>query len=80
MCHFPAHWRLYQVLEACDTPPTQEEVNIARGVCTMDVEMVKQYVDKLEQISYNVCNMLEKQALSSQVRYSSISTLCLPDT
>jgi hypothetical protein len=84
MQHFPAHWRLYQVLKARDTPPTQDEVNIARGACTMDVEMVKQYADKLEQISYNVHNMLENQALANQVCYSSISDLsadlCLPDT
>jgi hypothetical protein len=59
MRHFPAHWRLYQVLEKRDGPPTQEETDIARGAKPMDANAAKVYVEQLDQISNNIRDMLE---------------------
>jgi hypothetical protein len=64
---FPAHWRLYQVLEKRDGPPTQEEIDIARGKKVMDKEAVKVYMEELDNISQNIRDMMERQAAASEV-------------
>jgi hypothetical protein len=67
MRSFPAHWRLYQVLEKRNGPPTLDEIDIARGKKVMDKDVAKVYMEELDNISNNIRSMLERQAAVSQV-------------
>lgn len=65
--HFVAHHRLYKVLSARGTAPTDVELAIARGSTPMTPELAAEYLQSLDQISNNVKDMFEKQAAASQV-------------
>ncbi|KAJ7936811.1 hypothetical protein B0H13DRAFT_1589233, partial [Mycena leptocephala] len=64
--HFVAHHRLYKVLSARGTAPTDVELAIARGSTPMTPELAAEYLQSLDQISNNVKDMFEKQAAASQ--------------
>ncbi|CAA7268096.1 unnamed protein product [Cyclocybe aegerita] len=58
---FPAHHRLYEVLAKRGSPLTKEEIEIASGKKRMDDALVKKYLNELETISKNICEMFKQQ-------------------
>jgi hypothetical protein len=65
---FPAYYRLYNVLQQCKTPPSPEELKVAQGKKVLDAAMGKKYLDELEELTNNICDMFEKQAAAAEVR------------
>ena len=68
MRSFPAHYRLYEVLYKRKEPPTPDEIELAQGRKAMNADIAKAYVEKLESISNNIRDLLEKQAAAKEVR------------
>ncbi|KAJ7794704.1 hypothetical protein B0H14DRAFT_3159008 [Mycena olivaceomarginata] len=64
--HFVAHHRLYKVLLARGTAPTDVELAVARGSTPITPEMAAEYLQSLDVISNNIKDMFEKQAAASQ--------------
>ena len=64
---FPALYQLYEVLAKRDSPPTQEEIDIATGKKKMDDTLAKKYLNELETISRNVREMFEEQQMRNKV-------------
>lgn len=64
---FDAHYRLYEVLNKRRDPPTEDEMAIACGKKSLEPDVAKQYVEKLEDINNNIRVMFEKQAALGQV-------------
>jgi metal-sulfur cluster biosynthetic enzyme len=67
---FPAHYRLYKVLIKEGRPPTTDELDIIQGQKVMDKLTAEQYCEKLDNISNNIRDMLERQAAANQVQVS----------
>jgi hypothetical protein len=65
---FPAHYRLYEVLVKESRPPTTDELEIIQGRKAMDKLTAEQYCEKLDNISNNIRDMLERQAATNQVQ------------
>ncbi|KAJ7337592.1 hypothetical protein DFH08DRAFT_812914 [Mycena albidolilacea] len=64
--HFVAHHRLYKVLLARGTAPTDVELAVAHGSTPITPEMAAEYLQSLDVISNNIKDMFEKQAAASQ--------------
>ncbi|KIL55008.1 hypothetical protein M378DRAFT_201131 [Amanita muscaria Koide BX008] len=60
--HFPAMYRLYEVLKARSEPPTAEELDIVTGRTKLDTSAAGAYVSKLERASSNIMEALQRQA------------------
>ena len=67
---FPTQWSLYQVLQACNDPPTPAELDFAQGKQQFDAETAKTYLNKLQKIQGNIKEMLLKQAAAAEVSFS----------
>jgi hypothetical protein len=64
---FPAHWSLYKALDKHDGPATKVEVEYAQGKRALDATAAKRYMDELEKIQGNICEMLLRQAAAAEV-------------
>jgi hypothetical protein len=64
---FPAHYRLYEVLKKENRSPTAEETLIIQGCKVLDEVSAQSYLKKLDNISNNIRDMLEKQAALKKV-------------
>lgn len=59
--HFPPMYWLYLILKSCGTPPTEDELKMARGEKVLDPAAAAAYVTQLEQTSANLVNAFSKQ-------------------
>ncbi|KAJ7443763.1 hypothetical protein B0H11DRAFT_1931431 [Mycena galericulata] len=75
---FPVMYRLYCALHIRrDEPPTQQEIDLARGDVSIDSDAAKAYLGKVETATANIIKSLENQAKKARVCVQ--STLhCLP--
>ncbi|THV02013.1 hypothetical protein K435DRAFT_654185, partial [Dendrothele bispora CBS 962.96] len=60
--HFPAIFRLYEILHQRSEPPTSKEIEIASGKKALDPKSVHAYLSKLERASKDIQKALENQA------------------
>jgi len=54
-------YRLYLLLKSCGTPPTDDELRIARGEKVLDATAAAQYLVQLKQASVNIVDAFNKQ-------------------
>ncbi|KAJ7495644.1 hypothetical protein B0H11DRAFT_1910397 [Mycena galericulata] len=65
---FPVMYRLYWALYTRkDEPPTQHEIQLARGDVPIDSEAAKAYLGKLESATASIIKSLENQAKKARV-------------
>ncbi|KAJ7917265.1 hypothetical protein B0H13DRAFT_1608453 [Mycena leptocephala] len=65
---FPIMYRLFLALYTCkDVPPTEAEVNLARGNVPADGDAAKAYLGKVETATSSILKGLERQAKKVQV-------------
>jgi hypothetical protein len=57
--HFPAMYRLYEVLKACPEPPTVEELELATGCTKLNASAAGEYISKLEKASSNIMEVFK---------------------
>ncbi|KAJ7440564.1 hypothetical protein B0H11DRAFT_1669251, partial [Mycena galericulata] len=68
---FPVMYRLYWALYTRkDEPPTQHEIQLARGDVPIDSEAAKAYLGKLESATANIIKSLENQAKKARGDFS----------
>ncbi|TFK33992.1 hypothetical protein BDQ12DRAFT_669813 [Crucibulum laeve] len=60
---FPAMYKLYLILKAHPTLPTEDEIAIASGKKVLNVEEASKYIMKLESALQNIIYALEQQAI-----------------
>jgi hypothetical protein len=61
-------FRLFLALYARkDVPPTQGEIDLARGNVSADADAAKAYLGKVENATENIMKGLERQAKKAQV-------------
>jgi hypothetical protein len=65
--HFPAHYRLCELLNLRKEPPTLEEIALARKESPMDEAAMTAHLKQLESISKNIQDMFQKQAAAQAV-------------
>jgi hypothetical protein len=54
-------YRLYLLLKSHNTPPTTDELRIARGEKVLDATAATQYLVQLKQVSVNIVDAFNKQ-------------------
>ena len=64
--------RLYEAMSRRQTPPTQEEIDLARGATVMDAAAANAYLGKVESVTANIVKLFEAQSRASTVRWSSM--------
>jgi hypothetical protein len=62
--------RLYEVMSSRQTPPTQEEIDLARGATVMDAAAAAEYLGKVEAVTANIVKLFEAQSRASTVRWT----------
>jgi hypothetical protein len=67
--------RLYEAMSRRQTPPTQEEIDLARGATVMDAAAASEYLGKVEAVTANIVKLFEAQSRASTVRWSSMYLL-----
>ncbi|KAK7001098.1 hypothetical protein R3P38DRAFT_2796132 [Favolaschia claudopus] len=68
---FPVMYRLYQALYTRrDEPPTQQEIDLARGKIPVDSEAAKLYLGRIETATANIIQSLENQAKKARGDFS----------
>ncbi|KAJ6454441.1 hypothetical protein C8R47DRAFT_997278 [Mycena vitilis] len=70
---FPIMHRLYEAMSRRQTPPTQEEIDLARGASVMDAAAAAEYLGKVEAVTANIVKLFEAQVRSSTVRQTLLS-------
>ena len=65
--HFPAMYRLYEVLKGRSTPPTDEELLIAAGKKVLDPKAASEFLQKLENASNTIIQAFNQQNLKDVV-------------
>ncbi|KAE9406403.1 hypothetical protein BT96DRAFT_934156 [Gymnopus androsaceus JB14] len=58
---FPAHYQMYKVIQNQATGPTNDEINIAKGLKQLDATTAASYVESLNEVNKNIKNMFEQQ-------------------
>ncbi|KAJ7491621.1 hypothetical protein B0H11DRAFT_2399054 [Mycena galericulata] len=62
---FPIMNRLYDAISHRQTPPTQEEIDLARGATVMDAAAAAKYLGKVKAVTANIVKLFEAQSRAS---------------
>ena len=66
--HFPAMYRLFNVLKLRGSAPTDDELSMAQGKKTLDPSTADEYLITLEKASNNLDQIFQRQAMANAVR------------
>jgi hypothetical protein len=69
---FPIMYRLYEAMSHRQSPPTQEEIDLASGATVMDAAAAAEYLGKVETATANIVKLFEAQSRASTVRWDSM--------
>ncbi|KAJ6607260.1 hypothetical protein B0H10DRAFT_1741317, partial [Mycena sp. CBHHK59/15] len=62
---FPIMYHLYEAMSRRSTPPTQEEIDLARGAAVMDATAASEYLGRVEVATANIVKLFEAQSQAS---------------
>jgi hypothetical protein len=66
--HFPAMYRLYDIMKSHTDPPSEEELAIASGAKVLDAEAANSYLGRVKVAgSANLLSMFTKQSQENAV-------------
>ncbi|KAJ6559622.1 hypothetical protein B0H19DRAFT_905208, partial [Mycena capillaripes] len=76
---FPIMYRLYEAMSRRQSPPTQEEIDLASGATVMDAAAAAEYLGKVETATANIVKLFEAQSRAStgewnQAKFESLLT------
>lgn len=60
-------YRLFTILKLRNSPPTEDELSVARGTKALDSNTADQYLLELEKATNSLDQMFQKQAMKNAV-------------